>query len=284
LAYACGARGKLVGTLYIVGTPIGNLEDITLRALRILGQVGLIAAEDTRASRRLLSHYDIKTPLTSYWEHNKLTKLEYVMDALETKDVALVSNAGMPGISDPGYELIKAAIERGIDVVPVPGPSAVTSSLVISGLPTDSFLYLGFLPRKRGKRVRLLQSLAGETRTIVAFEAPHRLLRTLKDIRETLGERSMAITRELTKLHEEVVRGSVSEVVDRFERNPPRGEVTLVMQGAEEERWDQGMIEEALARLRDEGMSGSDAVREVAKLGRRPRNEVYRIWLSMEEE
>jgi 16S rRNA (cytidine1402-2'-O)-methyltransferase len=276
--------GKLVGTLYIVGTPIGNLEDITLRALRILGQVGLIAAEDTRASRRLLSHYDIKTPLTSYWEHNKLTKLEYVMDALETKDVALVSNAGMPGISDPGYELIKAAIERGIDVVPVPGPSAVTSSLVISGLPTDSFLYLGFLPRKRGKRVRLLQSLAGETRTIVAFEAPHRLLRTLKDIRETLGERSVAITRELTKLHEEVVRGSVSEVVDRFERNPPRGEVTLVMQGAEEERWDQGMIEEALARLRDEGMSGSDAVREVAKLGRRPRNEVYRIWLSMEEE
>jgi 16S rRNA (cytidine1402-2'-O)-methyltransferase len=276
--------GKLVGTLYIVGTPIGNLEDITLRALRILGQVSLIAAEDTRVSRRLLSHYDIKTPLTSYWEHNKLTKLEYLMDALETKDVALVSNAGMPGISDPGYELIKAAIERGIDVVPVPGPSAVTSSLVISGLPTDSFLYLGFLPRKRGKRVRLLQSLAGETRTIVAFEAPHRLLRTLKDIRETLGERFVAITRELTKLHEEVVRGSVSEVVDRFERNPPRGEVTLVVQGAEEERWDQGMIEEALARLRDEGMSGSDAVREVAKLGRRPRNEVYRIWLSMEEE
>jgi 16S rRNA (cytidine1402-2'-O)-methyltransferase len=276
--------GKLVGTLYIVGTPIGNLEDITLRALRILGQVGLIAAEDTRASRRLLSHYDINTPLTSYWEHNKLTKLEYVMDALETKDVALVSKAGMPGISDPGYELIKAAIERGIDVVPVPGPSAVTSSLVISGLPTDSFLYLGFLPRKRGKRVRLLQSLAGETRTIVAFEAPHRLLRTLKDIRETLGERFVAITRELTKLHEEVVRGSVSEVVDRFEGNPPRGEVTLVVQGAEEESWDQGMIKKALARFRDEGMSGSDAVREVAKLGRRPRNEVYRIWLSMEEE
>lgn len=273
-----------MGTLYIVGTPIGNLEDITLRALRILGQVGLIAAEDTRASRRLLRHYDINTPLTSYWEHNKLTKLEYVMDALETKDVALVSKAGMPGISDPGYELIKAAIERGIDVVPVPGPSAVSASLVISGLPTDSFLYLGFLPRKRGKRVRLLQSLAGETRTIVAFEAPHRLLRTLKDIRETLGERFVAITRELTKLHEEVVRGSVSDVVDRFERNPPRGEVTLVVQGAEEERWDQGMIEEALARLRDEGMSGSDAAREVAKLGRRPRNEVYRIWLSMEEE
>ena len=204
----------MVGTLFVVGTPIGNLEDITLRALRILGQVELIAAEDTRTARKLLSHYDIKTPLTSYWERNKLTKLQSILDTLREKDVALISKAGMPGISDPGYELIQAVIESGSGAVVVPGPSALVAGLVVSGLPTDSFLYLGFLPRKRGKRTRLLSSLAGETRTIVAFEAPHRLVATLEDVRETLGERSVAVTRELTKLHEEVVRGTTSEVLE----------------------------------------------------------------------
>jgi 16S rRNA (cytidine1402-2'-O)-methyltransferase len=273
-----------MGTLHIVGTPIGNLEDITLRALRILGEVGLIAAEDTRTTRKLLTHYDIKTPLTSYWEHSKLSRLQYILDTLEEKDVALVSKAGMPGISDPGYELIKAAIERDINVVLVPGPSAVTAALAVSGLPTDSFLYLGFLPRKKGKRARLLTSLASELRTIVAFEGPHRLLAALEDIRETLGDRFMAATRELTKIHEEVVRGTVSEVIEHFQSNPPRGEFTLVIQGAAEERWDEGMVEQALARLRADGVPGTETVREVAKLARRPRGEVYRIWLLMEDE
>jgi 16S rRNA (cytidine1402-2'-O)-methyltransferase len=273
-----------MGTLYIVGTPIGNMEDITLRALRILGQVGLVAAEDTRTTRNLLAHYGIRTPLTSYWEHNKLTKLQFILDTLQHEDVALVSKAGMPGISDPGYELIKASIETGIDVVPIPGPSAVTAALAISGLPTDSFLYLGFLPRKKGKRARLLTSLIHETRTVVAFEAPHRLLDALEDIKETLGDRFIAVTRELTKVHEEAVRGTISEVMEHFRNNTPRGELTLVIQGSAEQTWDEGMVREALARLRAGGEPGSEAVREIAKLAGRPRREVYRIWLSMEDE
>lgn len=273
-----------MGTLYVVGTPIGNLEDITLRAVRILGEAGLIAAEDTRATHKLLMRYDIETPLTSYWERNKLVKLEQILDTLEQKDVALVSKAGMPGISDPGYELIKSAIERDITVVPVPGPSAITASLVVSGLPTDSFLYLGFLPRKKGKRARLLSSLLRETRTILAFEAPHRLVASLKEVRQQLGERSMAVARELTKVHEEVVRGSVTQVIDHFEKSSPRGECTLVIKGADEEIWDRQLVEEALSRLQREGMSGTNAVRQVAELSGRPRRNVYRIWLSMEEE
>jgi 16S rRNA (cytidine1402-2'-O)-methyltransferase len=272
-----------VGTLYVVGTPIGNLEDITLRALRILGQVSLIAAEDTRASRKLLSHYEIGTPLTSYWEHNKLAKLEYILDVLAETDVALISGAGMPGVSDPGYELIKAALDNGFRVVPVPGPSALLTALVVSGLPTDSFLYLGFLPRKKGKRERLLSSIAGETRTLVAFEAPHRLLAALGDIKETLGERPLAVARELTKLHEEVVRGSTSEVLGHFERNPPRGEVTLVIEGAAESSWERDEVENALRQLKREGLTGTEASRQVARMSQRPRAEVYRIWLALED-
>jgi 16S rRNA (cytidine1402-2'-O)-methyltransferase len=273
-----------VGILYVVGTPIGNLEDITLRALRILGEVSLIAAEDTRAARRLLSHYEIKTPLTSYWEHNKLAKLEHILDVLAEQDVALISRAGMPGISDPGYELIKAALDRGLNVVPIPGPSALVSALVVSGLPTDSFLYLGFLPRTRSKRARLLSALAGEPRTLVAFEAPHRLLDALKDIKEALGERSLAVTRELTKLHEEVVRGTTSEAIRHFEANPPRGEVTLVVEGAAKSSWEQEEVEKALRQLKQEGIPGTEASRQVAKMSQRPRAEVYRMWLSLEDE
>jgi 16S rRNA (cytidine1402-2'-O)-methyltransferase len=272
-----------LGTLYVVGTPIGNLEDMTLRALRVLGEVALVAAEDTRKTRKLLAHYEIKTPLTSYWEHNKLSKLDYILDVLQTQDVALVSNAGMPGISDPGYELIRAAIEDGISVVPVPGPSAIVAALVVSGLPTDGFLYLGFLPRKRGKRLSLLASVAGERRTLVAFEAPHRLLSALEDVHESLGERQLAVTRELTKLHEEVVRGTVGEVIDHFGSNPPRGEVTLVIEGAEETAWDAGEVEKALRKLKREGLPPTEAVREVAKVSQLPRAEVYRIWVSMED-
>ena len=273
-----------MGTLYVVGTPIGNLEDITLRALRILGEVDLIAAEDTRAARKLLSHHAVTTPVTSYWEHNKLAKLGYVLETLQDRDVALISQAGMPGISDPGYELIRAAIENGISVVAVPGPSALLAALVVSGLPTDSFLYLGFLPRKRGRRTDLLASLVGETRTLVAFEAPHRLFKTLRDVEEILGERRLAVTRELTKMHEEVIRGTTEKVIQHFESNPLRGEVTLVIQGSEAPKWEQDRVEQALRRLQEEGLSGSDAAKQVAKASRWPRAEVYNTWLSMEDE
>ena len=215
--------------LYVIATPIGNLEDISLRALRLLGEVKLIAAEDTRTTRRLLNAYDIKTQLTSYHEHSKRAKLDYLLDYLEEEDLALVSEAGMPGLSDPGYELIVAAIGRGISVVPVPGASAVITALVVSGLPTDQFVYLGFLPRRQGQRQRLLGSIADEPRTIVAFETRHRIREALSDIEEILGDRRLAVCRELTKVHEEIFRGRVSQAQEHFAE--PRGEFSLIIEG-----------------------------------------------------
>jgi 16S rRNA (cytidine1402-2'-O)-methyltransferase len=215
--------------LYVIATPIGNLEDISLRALRLLREVNLIAAEDTRTTRRLLNTYNIKTPLTSYHEHSKRAKLDYLLDYLEKEDLALVSEAGMPGLSDPGYELIVAAIERGISVVPIPGASAVITALVVSGLPTDQFLYVGFLPRRKGQRQRLLSSIVDEPRTIVAFETPHRLREALSDIEEILGNRRLSVCRELTKVHEEIFRGRVSQARKHFVE--PRGEFSLVIEG-----------------------------------------------------
>jgi len=215
--------------LYVVATPIGNLEDISLRALRILREVGLIAAEDTRKTRRLLNAYDIDTPLTSYHEHSKKAKLDHLLGHLEREDLALVSEAGMPGLSDPGYDLVVTAIDRGILVVPVPGPSAVITALVVSGLPTDQFVYVGFLPRRRGQRQRLLSSVSDESRTIVAFEAPHRLGEALADIGEVLGDRRVSVCRELTKVHEEVFRGRISQAREHFAQ--PRGEFSLVIEG-----------------------------------------------------
>ena len=215
--------------LYVIATPIGNLEDISLRALRRLQEVKLIAAEDTRTTRHLLNAHNIKTPLTSYHEHSKRAKLDYLLNYLEKEDLALVSEAGMPGLSDPGYELIVAAIEHGISVVPIPGASAVTTALVVSGLPTDQFLYLGFLPRRKGQRQRLLSSIVDEPRTIVAFETPHRLKKALSDIEEILGNRRLSVCRELTKVHEEIFRGRVSEAREHF--SEPRGEFSLVIEG-----------------------------------------------------
>ena len=215
--------------LYVIATPIGNLEDISLRALRFLREVKLIAAEDTRTTRHLLNAHNIKTPLTSYHEHSKRAKLDYLLNYLEKEDLALVSEAGMPGLSDPGYELIVAAIERGISVVPIPGASAVITALVVSGLPTDQFLYLGFLPRRKGQRQRLLSSIVDEPRTIVAFETPHRLREALSDIEEILGNRRLSVCRELTKVHEEIFRGRVSQAREHFAE--PRGEFTLVIEG-----------------------------------------------------
>lgn len=215
--------------LYVIATPIGNLEDISLRALRLLREVKLIAAEDTRTTRRLLNAYSIRTPLTSYHEHSKRAKLDYLLDYLEKEDLALVSEAGMPGLSDPGYGLIIAAIERGIPVVPIPGASAVITALAVSGLPTDQFLYVGFLPRRKGQRQRLLSSIVDEPRTIVAFETPHRLKKALSDIEEILGNRKLSVCRELTKIHEEVFRGRVSQAREHF--TEPRGEFSLVIEG-----------------------------------------------------
>jgi len=218
-----------VPALYVIATPIGNLEDVSLRALRLLREVQLIAAEDTRTTRRLLNAYDIKTPLTSYHEHSKRAKLDYLLGYLEKEDLALVSEAGMPGLSDPGYELIVAAIGRGISVVPVPGASAVITALVVSGLPTDQFLYLGFLPRRKGQRQRLLRSVVDEPRTIVAFETRHRIREALGDIEEVLGDRRLSVCRELTKVHEEIFRGRVSQAREHFAE--PRGEFSLVIEG-----------------------------------------------------
>jgi 16S rRNA (cytidine1402-2'-O)-methyltransferase len=218
-----------MSVLYVIATPIGNLEDISLRALRLLREVKLVAAEDTRTTRHLLNAHDIKTPLTSYHEHSKRAKLDYLLDYLERQDLALVSEAGSPGLSDPGYDLIVAAIERGVSVVPVPGASAVISALAVSGLPTDQFIYIGFLPRRKGQRQRTLRSVTEEPRTIVAFETPHRLGEALADIEAILGNRRISVCRELTKVHEEIFRGRVSQSREYFVE--PRGEFTLVIEG-----------------------------------------------------
>ncbi len=265
--------------LYVVATPIGNLEDITLRALRLLREVKIIATEDTRKTKRLLTTYDIKTPMTSYHEHNKLTKLDYILDCLEKGDVALVSNAGTPGISDPGYELIMAASQRGIPVVPVPGPSAVITALVISGQPTDRFTYLGFLPHKGADRRRRLESIADETGTIIILEAPHRLVAALSDILLVLGDREVAVCRELTKLHEEVFRGTVSQAAAHFTQ--PRGEFTLVIAGKKEKARPQltGEVKRQLRDMRLSGVKAKEAVSRLAEATGLSKKELYRAWI-----
>jgi len=270
----------------LVGTPIGNLEDITLRALRILKEVTLIAAEDTRRARILAQRYEIETPITSYFEGNKLTKLEAVLRALDRGDVALISEAGMPGLSDPGYELVRAAIERGYRVVPVPGPSAPVTALVISGLPSDSFLYLGFFPRRQRERRRLLAEVAQEPRTLVAFEVPHRLRGSLADVEAVLGDRPLAACRELTKLHEEVWRGTVSEARDHFDDVEPRGEFTLAIGGAPQvvERWDEDQVRTTLDELLAQGMSRPAAARRIAAASGWNRAEVYTLGLRDEQD
>lgn len=220
-----------VATLYVVGTPIGNLEDVTLRALRVLREVDLIAAEDTRTTRRLLRAYQITSPLTSFHEFSGPSKLRHLAERLANEDVALVSDAGMPGLSDPGYPLIRAAIEAGFAVVPIPGPSAILAALVASGLPMHAFHFLGFLPRKSGERRRALVAVAEEDATLVAFESPHRLVASLVDALAVLGDRPMAAARELTKKFEETIRGTVSQLAERFAGETPRGEFTLVFAG-----------------------------------------------------
>jgi len=267
--------------LYIVATPIGNLEDISLRALRILREVKLIAAEDTRRTKQLLAAYDIKTPMTSYHERNKLTKLDYILNRLTDGDVALVSDAGMPGISDPGYELIVAASQRGIPLVPIPGPSVVITALVVSGLDTGQFIYLGYLPHKASARQRRLQSVASEYATIVVLETPHRLLAALNDILQVLGDRRIAVCRELTKVHEEVFRGRISQAIDHF--TEPRGEFALVIEGKKEQEKPQltEAIEKQLQQMRRSGMGAKQAVAKLAEETGLSRRELYQAWLRL---
>ncbi len=268
-----------MGTLYLVATPIGNLEDITLRALRVLREVDLIAAEDTRHTRKLLRHHGIDRPLTSYHEHNERARLPRLLEALAQGDVALVSDAGTPALSDPGYHLVRAAWEAGHRVVPVPGPSAVTAALAASGLPTDTFLYLGYLPRRAAERRRLLADLAPERHTLVAFEVPHRLRAALEDLVATFGpDRSAALCRELTKVYEEIRRGTLADLAAHFRQVEPRGEFTLVIAPAPEPaRWAEAEVRRALAERLAAGLSPSQAAREVAAESGWPRREVYRL-------
>jgi 16S rRNA (cytidine1402-2'-O)-methyltransferase len=220
------------GILYVVSTPIGNLEDITLRALRILKEVDLVAAEDTRRTGLLLKHFGIEKPLTSYFEGNELKKRELILSRLrEGEDVALVSDAGTPGISDPGFRLIRLAIEHEISIVPVPGPSAVIAALSVAGLPTDAFLFKGFLPHKSKKRRDLLKQMEDLRETLIFYESPHRLSESLKDIFEILGDREISLTRELTKVYEEVLRGKVSALLRHIGEKTLKGEITLIVSG-----------------------------------------------------
>jgi len=266
-------------TLYVVATPIGNLEDISLRALRTLREVKLVAAEDTRKTKRLLTTYNIKTPMTSYHEHNKWTKLDYILSCLEGGDVALVSEAGTPGISDPGYELIVAASQRDIPVVPIPGPSVVITALAISGLATEGFTYLGFLPRKASSRQKFLESVADSPNTIIVLESPHRLLATLRDMLLILGDRRIAVCRELTKIHEEVFRRRISQAIEHF--TAPRGEFTLVIEGKVETNKPRLTedIEEQLHKMRLNGGTAKEAIAQVAGETGLSKKELYRAWL-----
>jgi 16S rRNA (cytidine1402-2'-O)-methyltransferase len=268
-----------MSTLFLVATPIGNLEDVTLRALRTLSEVPLIAAEDTRTARKLLAHHAIKTRLLSYNEHNMRDRTPQILRALESGDVALVSEAGTPGISDPGFELITAAIAAGHTVSPVPGPAAPIAALTASGLPFREFTFVAFLPRKSAERRRLFESLGRSPHTFVAFESPHRIRATLEDALAVLGDRRIAVCRELTKLHEEVFRGTISAAIAHFVE--PRGEFTLVFEGAsgETEEVTDDDLREELRRLRKLGVSARDAAAEVARRTGAPRKRVYALSL-----
>lgn len=291
-----------MGTLYLVATPLGNLEDITLRALRVLREARLIAAEDTRHTRTLLDHYQIATPCISYHEFNKLARLDEILAALGEGDVALVSDAGTPAISDPGFELVAACVAAGVPVSPVPGPAAPVAALVASGLPTDRFAYVGFLPRRSAERRALLADLADLSLTLVCFEAPHRLLDSLTDMLAVLGDRRAVAANDLTKRFEELRRGSLGELVDHFRGQRPRGEFTLVVEGRAaggERKRDRNRVvvpvevleppsEAEIARrlrlLRDQGHNGSSAARAVARELGLQKSVVYQVWLSLGEE
>lgn len=270
------------GVLYICPTPIGNLEDITLRVLRILGEVDLIAAEDTRRTVKLLNHYGISTPMTSYHEHNKNQKGEYIINLLQQgKKVALVSDAGTPGISDPGEELIRRSIDLGIEVVSLPGPTAIITALVASGLPTGQFFFQGFLPRDAKRRKERLKGLKNQMGTIVLYVSPHRLIEVLKDCGEILGDRKVVVARELTKVYEEFLRGRIAEVRDLLKEKGIKGEFVLLIEGKDEEEaeeekpWQNMSIKEHLQWNMQKGFSKKEAIKKTAQERNIPKRQVY---------
>ena len=269
------------GVLYIVATPIGNLDDITLRALRVLKEVDVIAAEDTRHTQILLRHHDIRTPLTSYHEHNERAKSQDLVTRLARgQQIALVSDAGTPAISDPGFRLVVQAVRAGIRIVPIPGASALTAALSASGLPTDRFVFEGFLPAKKSQRREELQTLRDETRTLIFYEAPHRLKEALEDIYELLGNRDAVLAREVSKIHEEFRRGTVSELIGSLGNAELRGEMTLMISGsAGAPRVNEDLLKAEILELKDQGLR----VKEIAEvLGEKfgyPKKEIYRLAL-----
>ena len=266
------------GTLYVVATPIGNLEDLTLRAVRVLREVALIACEDTRRTARLLQAHQISTPTTSFFEHNERWKGERILRAVrEGRDVALVSDAGTPGISDPGFRLVREARAEGLAVVPVPGASAAVAALSVSGLPTDHFLFVGFLPARTHARRQALEGLASQRETLVVYEAPTRVLATLSDMIELWGDRDAFLCREATKIHEEYVRGSLSALRARLAQRPEvKGEIVLVVEGAGEPTVPDADAETVYAALAAEGLTRREAVKETARRLGLPAREVYR--------
>lgn len=264
-------------TLYIISTPIGNLEDMTYRAVRILGEVDLIAAEDTRHSLKLLNHFGISKPLTSYFDHNQQLKGERILNALrQGKSVALISDAGTPCISDPGYQLVRDAVAENIPVVPVPGACAAVAALSASGLPTDSFTFAGFPPSRQGKRRTFLSGMNALPGTLVLYEAPHRLLETLSDIREVLGERQVIVARELTKIYEEFIRGNASEVIAAVSQGIVRGEVVVLIAPGEVATQETEQLENVLSRLMAPGtLSIKDIAKQAAAISGVSRSEAY---------
>ena len=276
----------MVGILYVVATPIGNLEDITLRALRVLKEVDCIAAEDTRHTQKLLSHYDIRTPLTSYHEHNERTKARPLVErVLQGQNIALVTDAGVPAISDPGYRLVVEAIKAGIRVAPIPGPSALTAVLSVCGLPTDRFVFEGFLPAKKKERRDRLEALRGEMRTIVCFEAPHRLLESLRDICNLFGDREVVVAREVSKVYEEFLRGLAGELIDKLAAREIRGEVTLVIKGsAGESPVSEALLKADIRKLKSGGMRVKEIAQVLAEKHSLAKREVYRMVLKEDDQ
>lgn len=269
-----------MGTLYLVATPIGNLEDMSPRAIRVLHEASLIAAEDTRHTGNLLKHFEIETPLTSYFEHNKINKLDFILGKLSSGDVALVSDAGTPAINDPGYELVRAALASGFDVRPVPGPSAPVAALSVSGLPTDSFLYLGYLPHKKTERRKFVGQIADLSFTLIFLESPHRILDSLEDLLSVLGDRHICVAREMTKMFEEYWRGTLSGAVDYFKSKEARGEFTLVVEGKtteEREVWTEAELLKAVKKESKGERSAKEIAADLSERSGWKKKDVYRL-------
>ena len=275
-------KNKFEGILYVCGTPIGNLEDVTLRALNILKKVELIAAEDTRHTKKLLDYYQIDTPVTSYYEYNKFKKAPYLIEKIKSgQKIALVSDAGMPGISDPGYVLINLALKNNLKVIPIPGVSALTTALVVSGLPTDKFIFEGFLPRKSAERKKYFKNIENEERTIIFFEAPHRLKRALKDMLDVWEDREITVARELTKYFEEIIRGKISQVLSEINARDIKGEITLVVQGGIRKKENTSVIEEYLKKLKNQGCSNKEIIKIAQEKLNISKNIIYKKLLEM---